>query len=288
MHAMNSGGAMRGGGIGETLDSATIERLMALLGSGVRAGVSFEEKRRQIGAGLAAIVEADVWIWARSRMPAVTTDAVIFDVVDGGFQDDGERARFLAALYDPIVSEAFNRALREPAHGLAADPCDRPSDAPSVGGAMMAQSRFVEDAMPEGSPARASWRAASGMDAGMMSMVPLGGPSWSGLGFHRRIGRPAFTRWELCAMHLAVTSVDALHRDGSDVAANTDRLFSFRPRERQVLLYLLAGDQAKQIATKLGISPHTVADYVKVIYRRLDVSTRTELLRLFLPGMPPT
>jgi DNA-binding CsgD family transcriptional regulator len=122
------------------------------------------------------------------------------------------------------------------------------------------------------------------MDTGVVSMVPLGGPSWSGLGFHRRLGRPPFADHDLCAVHLGVASIDLLHRGGTDVAANTDKLFAFRPRERQVLLYLLAGDQTKQIATKLGISHHTVADYVKVIYRRLGVGTRTELLRLFLPG----
>ena len=262
----------------DALGGETLERLLGLLGASAGATGSLEEKRRQIAGGLAAIIGADVWIWARSRIShASVTGGTIFDTVDGGFRDDAERARFLAAVYDPAVSDAFNRSFFAP---------PPPVDLNAGEGKLDVRTRSIDEAMPEGSSIRDVWRAASGMGPCLISMVPLGGPSWSGLGFHRRLGAAAFTARERRAVHLTVSSVEQLHRDGSDVAANTDALFSFRPRERQVLLYLLAGDQAKQIATKLGISRHTVADYVKVIYRRLNVRTRTELLRLFLPGTP--
>lgn len=267
---------------GSALNYETVERLLALLGASAGSSAPLDERRRQIGTGLAALIDADVWMWARSRLASTPESYVIFDTVDGGFADDAERARFMATLYDPVVAEAFKR-LPDAPEAADTDPCGRPTA--GVGAAV--RTRRIDDTLPAGSPARELWRRGSGLDAGLISMVSLGGPNWSSLGFHRRAGRPQFADQDLCVVHLAVASLDLLHRDGSDVAANTDKLFSFRPRERQVLLYLLAGDQTKQIAAKLGISHHTVADYVKVIYRRLGVGTRTELLRLFLPGSTP-
>jgi DNA-binding CsgD family transcriptional regulator len=50
------------------------------------------------------------------------------------------------------------------------------------------------------------------------------------------------------------------------------------PRPRQVLHCLLEGDSDKQIAARLQLSPHTVNQYTKQIYRHFHVSGRTELL----------
>ena len=41
---------------------------------------------------------------------------------------------------------------------------------------------------------------------------------------------------------------------------------------------LLEGDAEKQVAAKLGLSKHTVHEYVKMIYQQLGVSSRSELL----------
>jgi DNA-binding CsgD family transcriptional regulator len=54
------------------------------------------------------------------------------------------------------------------------------------------------------------------------------------------------------------------------------------PRMRQTLDRLLAGDSEKQIAIKLGVSPHTVHVYVKSLYRGFDVNSRGELLARFV------
>ena len=50
------------------------------------------------------------------------------------------------------------------------------------------------------------------------------------------------------------------------------------PRVRPVLRQLLAGKSEKEIAAGLRLSPHTVHTYVKIIYRRLQVRSRGELL----------
>jgi pSer/pThr/pTyr-binding forkhead associated (FHA) protein len=52
--------------------------------------------------------------------------------------------------------------------------------------------------------------------------------------------------------------------------------------QRRVLDHLLTGLQQKEVASKLDISPNTVHSHVTVIYRTLGVSSRAELLALFI------
>lgn len=47
-------------------------------------------------------------------------------------------------------------------------------------------------------------------------------------------------------------------------------------RENDVLLRVAKGFTLPEIATQLGLSRHTIADYVKQIYRKLNVSSRAE------------
>jgi DNA-binding CsgD family transcriptional regulator len=54
------------------------------------------------------------------------------------------------------------------------------------------------------------------------------------------------------------------------------------PRARQVLSALLEGDGDKQIASRLGLSPHTVNDHLKGIYRHFGVRGRAELMALWI------
>ena len=56
------------------------------------------------------------------------------------------------------------------------------------------------------------------------------------------------------------------------------RFRSLKLRERQTLECLLNGDSEKQAAAKLGLSIHTVHDYVKRLYRVFNVASRGELM----------
>lgn len=53
---------------------------------------------------------------------------------------------------------------------------------------------------------------------------------------------------------------------------------SLPPRLERVLERLVAGDSAKQAAVALGLSVHTIRDYLKDLHRRLGVSSRAELV----------
>jgi DNA-binding CsgD family transcriptional regulator len=53
-------------------------------------------------------------------------------------------------------------------------------------------------------------------------------------------------------------------------------------RQREALECLLRGDSEKSAAAKMGVSPHTLHNYVKALYAAFGVSSRSELLALCL------
>jgi len=57
---------------------------------------------------------------------------------------------------------------------------------------------------------------------------------------------------------------------------------SLPPRVRPVLGLLLAGLSEKQAADALGLSRHTVHQYVKTLYKLLRVNSRARLMALWL------
>jgi DNA-binding CsgD family transcriptional regulator len=70
--------------------------------------------------------------------------------------------------------------------------------------------------------------------------------------------------------------------DPSDDPLPSVSLAGLSGRQRQTLERLLAGDSEKQIAAALAVSPNTVHVYVKALYRHYAVSSRGELLALFV------
>ena len=65
-------------------------------------------------------------------------------------------------------------------------------------------------------------------------------------------------------------------------AASIEATEELSPREREVLDLLSQGFLYKEIAEKLGISYETVHPYVRRIYEKLQVRTRTEAVAKFL------
>ncbi|KUF19077.1 helix-turn-helix transcriptional regulator [Streptomyces silvensis] len=54
--------------------------------------------------------------------------------------------------------------------------------------------------------------------------------------------------------------------------------YGISARERTVVEQALRGEAVKQIARRLHLSPHTVNDHLKAIYRKTGVSSREELI----------
>lgn len=73
--------------------------------------------------------------------------------------------------------------------------------------------------------------------------------------------------------------------------ASTDRLErpgrpaeTISAAENRVLVQMLDGHSEKEIARRLHLSPHTVHNHIRRIYDVLQISSRAELLRLFVAG----
>lgn len=96
-----------------------------------------------------------------------------------------------------------------------------------------------------------------------------------------------------------VSGIQAAHRGGSplspEIAGMVIRAFqnhspkkarvplpSLSPRERQILERLATGMAPKEAAAELHISYETVRDYLKQIYQKLHVRSRTEAVLRFL------
>ena len=78
--------------------------------------------------------------------------------------------------------------------------------------------------------------------------------------------------------HIARKVVQSFQRS----AASTEATEDLSPREREVLDCLSQGFLYKEIAEKLGISYETVHTYIRRIYEKLQVRTRTEAVAKFL------
>ena len=78
--------------------------------------------------------------------------------------------------------------------------------------------------------------------------------------------------------HIARKVVQSFQKAGS----STQSTENLSQREQEVLDYLSKGFLYKEIADKLGISYETVHTYVRRIYEKLQVRTRTEAVAKFL------
>ncbi|HEX7653351.1 MAG TPA: response regulator transcription factor [Verrucomicrobiae bacterium] len=79
--------------------------------------------------------------------------------------------------------------------------------------------------------------------------------------------------------------VKLLQRSGEPTskAGNAIRL-QLSTRQQEMLELLAAGEPYKVIADKMGLSIHTVRGYIRRIYEKLQVHTRTEAVAKYLQG----
>jgi DNA-binding NarL/FixJ family response regulator len=89
------------------------------------------------------------------------------------------------------------------------------------------------------------------------------------------------------ALELSELGVDANGRSASYPSGLVDRLRLVSPREWEVLERLRTGLRVATIARELTISPNTVRNHLKSIYRKLGVRSQTELLEQLRGSVRP-
>jgi len=105
----------------------------------------------------------------------------------------------------------------------------------------------------------------------------VGGSVHQGVTLYRLRGEKPFGERELrIVQHFDERCGRLIGSALSSVAA--DPLAELPPRVGQTLMRLLEGRSEKQAAARMGISRHTVDDYVKHLHRHFGVSRRRELL----------
>jgi DNA-binding CsgD family transcriptional regulator len=104
---------------------------------------------------------------------------------------------------------------------------------------------------------------------------------------HRELNDQPFTERDLRLMHLFNENLSGLYANpparpeaAQDVV--DPQIRSLPPRLQPVLQRLLAGDSEKQAAAQLGLSPHTIHAYAKLLYRTFAVNSKGELLARFV------
>lgn len=123
-----------------------------------------------------------------------------------------------------------------------------------------------------------------------MSAVCLSGPTLMGTTGHRTGNPPHFTLRQRRAIHVAHNGLRWIYYpesapDEQRMSAPVEFAFPMRspmpelpPRYQRVLNHLLAGGSEKALADQLGLSRHTIHEYVRAIYRIFNVNSRSELM----------
>jgi DNA-binding CsgD family transcriptional regulator len=98
--------------------------------------------------------------------------------------------------------------------------------------------------------------------------------------FVRRDDKPEFSPEEKTLMHIFLNDIPWLY--DNKLAASIEQSTALSPRLHETLRYILEGYSNTDIARAMNLSQHTIKDYVKEILYYFTVSSRHELMALFL------
>jgi len=253
----------------QALEFQDIERIVKLLNESTDPSltISMADRRRMLIDGLAKMVEADVYIWSATAINhEIPGDFMTTCVIDGGWKSEAETAAVYAILADPeFGKQGLQKAYEHMMEGRRTTLSNGEIFPPD------AQDRLME-----------TWKK-TGFEFFLLAIHPLNDRFSSNLGLHRRQGKQEFSAREKLIVHTVFSQVEWLHQYGANEEAR-DVAISLSPRERQTLIYLLAGCTHKKIASRMTISEHTVNDYVKKIHKNFGVNSRAELQAFFFLG----
>lgn len=222
-----------------------------------------EQQRLHALTGLASLVGAQVGIWGRFG-GLVRDSGRVVEAVHLGWSGDRERRVYLDYLRDGQVS------LPDPSVPLVARALDDRICTLSRGQLITDRAWYREPHVQE-------YRRACGLDAFMHS-VRVDRDAGYVISLHRPWGARPFSERER-------RLVDLFHRESRALVpappppsgAESPLPSPLPPQLQRTLEALLRGLSEKEVAAELGLSQHTVHEYVGVIYRRFGVRSRGEL-----------
>jgi DNA-binding CsgD family transcriptional regulator len=249
-----------------TLPETDVRALVRLLGEVTLARGSIQESKEQLMTGLCALIQADAWIWGVGQH---NPDAAPFYIsTQRGNIDDERFARLMHAVNHPEMEQfvrPFSEELARTGTHLT-----------------RLRQQINSDDSFLGSQAEQAWLKAK-IGPVMISCKPLPAGGFSSIGIYRNADQPLFSERESRIAHILLSEVPWLHLQAwpTELGESATQLF---PRLRTVLNLLIEGWSRKRIAAELGLSIHTVHDYVKAIYEHFGVHSQSELLVRFTKG----
>ncbi|QEG33642.1 helix-turn-helix domain-containing protein [Bythopirellula goksoeyrii] len=250
----------------ERLRLSEIRDISRLIGECRELGPNPIAWRRHYLEGLTKIIGAQVAVGGTWRMTSSDGPPELHDNLELGFASEEQHAIWRTFMNDGMVSaNSFRQFASRPGRLIT---CTR--------------KEVATDREWYRSPEYQNYMRLAGVDASLASFYrPQPWNIASAVTIHRPIGEAQFGHRERKLLEFAQSEIGRLI--GVSLAGPDEPSeFQLPPRVQQTLHCLLEGDGERQVASRLGISPETVHQYVKVIYRHYSVSSRAELLAHWL------
>jgi DNA-binding CsgD family transcriptional regulator len=220
-----------------------------------------DHKRDHLLRELGILLKVDTFLWGVAPLIEPGKQPVYLFQNSGGIDDD-RMALMLKAIEHPETGAMTARLAEEI---IAAG-----------GHITRLRQDVIDDHWFLHSDASPIWREAN-VGPILFSMRPIAGVGTSVVGFYRPVAAPLFDEREARIAHIVLSEVGWLHEAGMPHSAAKD-VPKLPPRCRLILNQLVHGRPRKDIAADLGISPHTVNDYIKQIFRHFGVRSHLELI----------
>jgi DNA-binding CsgD family transcriptional regulator len=225
-------------------------------------------KKQVLMQGLQTMVGADGWLWSVTHV------------------DPGTRVPVCTGLMHAGLDEDQLTGWLEASQSACPPPEDEPCFALTRAGKHFTRTRqqLVSDADWYSHPAIIRHRLDRGLDHFLYSVYPLvDADIFSAIGFFRHTGRLPFDERESRIAHIVLSEVEWLHY-AELPGERGHKVPQLTPRQRVVLIMLVEAHDKDKIANLLHLSPHTVKDYMKAIYKHFGVSSQLELIHRFRFG----
>lgn len=226
-----------------------------------------DEKRTHLMDEVGLLVGTDTWLWGVAPLLEPGKQPVYLFHNSGGIDND-RMAVMLRAIEHPDTGAMTARLAAEIHH--------------SEGQITRLRQDVIDNGWFEQSETNAIWKEAN-VGPILFSARPLPGIGISVIGFYRRATASLFTEREARIAHIVLSEVGWLHLAGVPYA-EARRVPKLPPRCRLIVNQVIRGRARKEIAEDLGISIHTVNDYMKRIYRHFGVSSQIELIARLRSG----
>ena len=249
------------------IDEQDVRGIISLIGSVAMGQASHNDRRELLMDGLAELIEADAWLWFTSAHTTAGEQPVLTFLLRNGLSDE-QFTLLMSASELPDTAQVIAPFF---------------DDFNQTGGlTTRLRQQIVSTSDFEKSGAFKLWQAAN-IGPAILSCRSTADGQVSMLAFYRSADRAFFTERDSRVSHIVLSESPSLYENISPASLNGE-VRALSSRLREVLNCLIQVFSRKEIANLLGLSVHTVSDYISTIYKRFKVHSHADLIRRFFTG----